>query len=217
MADAPIPAPRARLPGGRSLGGTGSRLVMMPAVIAAAAVVCSVALLPFVGRAGALVRNTARRLGNVPPLAKQLPAPAQTSVIYAADGRTVLANLVLDENRKVVPFAQIPRRVRDAVVAIEDDRFYEHQGIDLRGILRAAVADLREGSITQGGSTLTQQYVKKVVTGDSRTIDRKIREAMYAVQLERRWSKDQILYAYLNQAYFGQGAYGIATAAQRYF
>jgi membrane peptidoglycan carboxypeptidase len=190
---------------------------MIAAVIAAAALLCSVALLPFVVPAGALVRDTARHLGDVPPLSKQLPAPAQTSVIYAADGKTVLANLVLDENRKIVPLSQIPRRVRNAVVAIEDDRFYEHRGIDLRGILRAAVADLREGSFTQGGSTLTQQYVKKVVTGDSRTLDRKIREAMYAVQLERRWTKDQILYAYLNQAYFGGGAYGIATAAQHYF
>jgi membrane peptidoglycan carboxypeptidase len=102
-------------------------------------------------------------------------------------------------------------------VAIEDDRFFEHGGIDMRGILRAAVADLRKGTIAQGGSTLTQQYIKKVVTGDSRTLDRKLREAMYAVELERRWSKSQILEAYLNQAYFGDGVYGIATAAQHYF
>ena len=217
MADAPIPAPRARFPSGRPLAAVGGRLGMMVAVITAAALVASLVLLPVVVPAAALVRDTARHLGDVPPLSKTLPTPPQTSVIYAADGKTVLAKLVLDEDRRVVPLKDIPRKVRNAVVAIEDDRFYEHEGIDLRGIARALVTDLREKTFAQGGSTLTQQYVKKVVTGDSRTIERKIREAMYAVQLERRWSKEQILEAYLNQAYFGDGVYGIATAAQHYF
>src|SRR5215218_9646540 len=216
MADAPMPAPPARLARGRA-SVVGGRLVLIVALITGVALVASVALLPLVVPAGALARDTVRKLGDVPPLQDSLPSPPQTSVIYAADGRTVLARLVLDEDRKVVPLRDIPRRVRDAVVAIEDDRFYEHGGIDMRGILRAAVADLRKGSIAQGGSTLTQQYIKKVVTGDSRTLDRKIREAMYAVELEKRWSKDQILEAYLNQAYFGDGVYGIATASQHYF
>jgi penicillin-binding protein 1A len=117
----------------------------------------------------------------------------------------------------VVGLKHIPRRVRDAVVAIEDDRFFQHDGVDFRGIARAAVADLRSGRYAQGGSTLTQQLVKLTVTGNSRTIDRKLREAMYAVELERRYSKNQILEYYLNQAYFGEGVYGIATAAQHYF
>src|ERR687888_655993 len=218
MADAHIPAPQAPFPSSRSLVLAGSRLGLIAAVIAAAALLCSVALLPFVVPAGALLRDTARHLGDVPPLTEEIPSSPQTSVIYAADHKTVLANLVLNERRTVVPLKQVPKQVRDAVVAIEDDRFYEHKGVDFRGILRAAIADLRHGGIAQGGSTLTQQYVKKVVTGDSRTLDRKIREAMYAVQLERRWSKDQILGAYLNEAYFGDGVYGIAkqvAAAKR--
>jgi penicillin-binding protein 1A len=217
MADAPIPAPPARLSRGRAASVVGGRLALLVALITGVSLVASVSLLPLVVPAGALARDTVRKLGDVPPLKEALPQPPQTSVVYAADGKTVLARLVLDEDRKVVPLKDVPHRVRNAVVAIEDDRFYEHGGVDMRGILRAAVADLRRGTIAQGGSTLTQQYIKKVVTGDSRTLDRKIREAMYAVELERRWSKNQILEAYLNQAYFGDGIYGIATAAQHYF
>ena len=217
MADAPIPAPPARLSRGRAASVVGGRLALIVALITGVALVASVALLPLVVPAGILAKNTVRKLGDVPPLKEALPQPPQTSVVYAADGKTVLARLVLDEDRKVVLLKDIPHRVRNAVEAIEDDRFYEHGGIDMRGILRAAVADLRKGTVAQGGSTLTQQYIKKVVTGDSRTIDRKIREAMYAVELERRWTKSKILEAYLNQAYFGDGVYGIATAAQHYF
>jgi membrane peptidoglycan carboxypeptidase len=217
MADAPIPAPPARLSRGRAASVVGGRLALIVALVTGVALVASVALLPLVVPAGALARDTVKRLGDVPKLKEVLPQPPQTSVVYAADGKTVLARLVLDEDRKVVLLKDIPHRVRNAVVAIEDDRFYEHGGIDMRGILRAAVADLRKGTVAQGGSTLSQQYIKKVVTGDSRTLDRKIREAMYAVELERRWSKSQILEAYLNQAYFGDGVYGIATAAQHYF
>jgi membrane peptidoglycan carboxypeptidase len=217
MADASMPAKPARLPDGRSLAVLGGRLGLMVAVVLAVALTASVALLPLVVPAGALAKNTARRLGDVPPLREALPDPAQTSTIYAADGKTALATLVLDENRRVVRLKDIPKRVRNAVVAIEDDRFYEHEGVDFRGIMRAAVADLRTGRISQGGSTLTQQLVKNTVTGSSRTLDRKLREAIYAVELERRMSKDQIVERYLNQAYFGEGVYGIATAARHYF
>ena len=213
MADVPKP----RLPSGHAVAAVSGRLALIAVVVLAAAMVGSIAVLPVVVPAGAVVRDTARHLGDVPPLQKKLPTPPQTSVIYAADHTTPLASLVLNQNRRIVPLSAIPRSLRDAVVAIEDDRFYEHKGVDLRGIARAAVADLRSKGIAQGGSTLTQQYVKKVVTGDSRTLDRKIREAIYAVQLERRWTKDQILAAYLNQAYFGDGYYGVATAAQHYF
>jgi penicillin-binding protein 1A len=217
MADAPIPAPPARLSRGRAASVVGGRLVLIVALITGVSLVASVALLPLVVPAGGLARDTANKLGDVPPLEKALPDPAQRSVIYAADGKTALATIWLDENRRVVPLSGIPKRVRNAVIAIEDDRFYQHEGVDFRGIARAAVTDLRSGHIAQGGSTLTQQLVKLTVTGNSRTIDRKLREAMYAVELERRYSKDQILEYYLNQAYFGEGVYGIATAAQHYF
>jgi membrane peptidoglycan carboxypeptidase len=217
MADAPISAPPARLPHGRSITVVGGRLVMMVALILAVALIGSVALLPVVVPAGAFARDTVRNLGDVPPLQEALPDPAQRSVVYAADGKTALAELVKDENRQVVKLKDVPQRVRDAVVAIEDDRFYQHHGVDFRGIVRAAFANLRSGKVSQGGSTLSQQLIKNIVTGNSRTIDRKLREAMYAVELERRMTKDQILERYLNQAYFGEGVYGIATAARHYF
>jgi membrane peptidoglycan carboxypeptidase len=217
MADAPVPAPPARLSRGRALSVVGGRLVLIVALIAAAALVASVALLTLVVPAGGLARDTVNRLGDVPPLQKRLPTPAQRSVIYAADGKTALATIWLDENRKVAKLKDIPGRVRNAVVAIEDDRFFQHSGVDFRGIARAAITDLRSGHIAQGGSTLTQQLVKLTVTGNSRTLDRKLREAIYAVELERRYSKNKILEFYLNQAYFGEGVYGIATAANHYF
>ena len=217
MADAPISAPPARLPHGRTVSVVGGRLVMMVAVILAVALIGSLALLPVVVPAGALARDTVRNLGDVPPLQEALPDPAQRSVVYAADGKTALAELVKDENRQLVKLKDVPQRVRDAVVAIEDDRFYQHHGVDFRGIVRAAFANLRSGRVSQGGSTLSQQLIKNVVTGNSRTIDRKLREAMYAVELERRMTKDEILERYLNQAYFGEGVYGIGTAARHYF
>jgi membrane peptidoglycan carboxypeptidase len=217
MADAPISAPPARLPRVRRIGVVGSRLVLIVGVVLAVALTGSAALLPLVVPAGAFAKDTVRHLGDVPPLQEALPDPAQRSVIYAADGKTPLAELVKDENRQVVRLKDVPKRVRNAVVAIEDDRFYQHHGVDFRGIMRAAVANIRSGEISQGGSTLSQQLIKNIVTGNSRTIDRKLREAMYAVQLERRMSKDEILERYLNQAYFGEGVYGIATAAKHYF
>jgi membrane peptidoglycan carboxypeptidase len=217
MADAPIPAPPARLSRGRAISVVGGRLVLIVALITGVALVASVAALPLVVPAGGLARDTANKLADVPVLPETLPDPAQQSIIYAADGKTALATIWLDENRKVVKLKNIPKRVRNAVIAIEDDRFYAHEGVDFRGIARAAVTDLRSGRIAQGGSTLTQQLVKLTVTGNSRTLDRKLREAIYAVELERRHSKDKILEYYLNQAYFGEGVYGIATAAQHYF
>jgi membrane peptidoglycan carboxypeptidase len=217
MADAPIPAPPARLSRGRAISVVGSRLVLIVALITGIALIASAAALPLVVPAGSLARDTANKLVDVPPLKEALPDPAQRSIIYAADGKTALATLWLDENRKVVKLKDIPKRVRNAVIAIEDDRFYAHDGVDFRGIARAAVTDLRSRRIAQGGSTLTQQLVKQTVTGNSRTLDRKLREAIYAVELERRYSKDEILQYYLNQAYFGEGVYGIATAAQHYF
>jgi membrane peptidoglycan carboxypeptidase len=185
MADAQMPAPPARLSRGRA-SVVGGRLVLIVALITGMALVASVALLPLVVPAGGLARDTVDKLGDVPPLEQALPDPAQRSVIYAADGKTALATLWLDENRRVAPLKDVPKRVRNAVIAIEDSSFYQHEGVDFRGIARAAVADIRTRRIAQGGSTLTQQLVKQTITGNSRTLDRKLREAMYAVDLERR-------------------------------
>jgi penicillin-binding protein 1A len=141
---------------------------------------------------------------------------AQTSFVYAADD-SVITELHAVEDRVVLPRSRIPSGIRDAAVAIEDRRFYLHHGIDGRAILRASYVNLRDGSIEEGGSTITQQLVKNLYTGTDRTIARKLSEASLAWQLEDRLSKEEILTRYLNTVYFGQGAYGVQAAARTYF
>ena len=141
----------------------------------------------------------------------------QLGYIYASDGKTVLAVLRGDESRVVVKSDQIAPVMKQAIVAVEDRRFWEHRGVDFRGIVRAVWADVRNKKVVQGGSTITQQFVKNTYTKRERTISRKLKEAALAWQLERRWSKDRILTAYLNTIYFGNGAYGIEMAARVYF
>jgi len=128
------------------------------------------------------------------------------------------ATLAGEENRVVVPYERVPRVLINAVIAAEDQNFWEHGGIDPMGIARAAWSQVSGTEYTQGGSTITQQYVKIAILQDSeRTIARKVREAIYAVELERELSKRQILERYLNTVYFGRGAYGVQAAAQAYF
>jgi len=140
----------------------------------------------------------------------------QTSFVYDADGRLLTA-LHAEQNRVLIPPGRIPQSVKDAVVAVEDQRFWTHAGIDLKALLRAAYANATEGRVVQGGSTITQQYIKNTIVGPERTIQRKVREALLAYQLERRLSKEQILGRYLNAVYFGRGAYGIQQAARSFF
>ncbi len=137
--------------------------------------------------------------------------------ILASDGHTVLAVLRGSEARKIVRPDQISWNMKHAIVDIEDRRFYEHRGIDLRGMLRAAWTDIAQGKVVEGGSTITQQLIKNSYRERQRTIARKLREAALAWQLEKTWSKDRILTAYLNTIYFGNGAYGVERAAQTYF
>ncbi len=132
----------------------------------------------------------------------------------------VLAVLRGSEARTLIRYDQISDSMRHAIVAIEDRRFWEHDGIDLRGIGRALVADIRHKRVVEGGSTITQQFVKNALDRDQKTIARKVREAAFAWQLERddkRWGKKRILQGYLNTIYFGNGAYGVQQAALAYF
>jgi len=146
-----------------------------------------------------------------------VPEEVESSTVYAADG-TLLTTFHAEENRKVVPLSEIPEHVQDAVIAIEDERFYRHRGVDVRAVLRALRANAVAGGIAEGGSTITQQYVKKVLLRDeSQTLARKIEEASMALQLEERYSKEKILELYLNAIYFGNGAYGLEAAARQYF
>ena len=149
-------------------------------------------------------------------LSPTLPPNAQSSVVLAADG-TTLTTLHGIEDRVEVPLEIVPDHLIDAVVAIEDRRFFQHAGVDLRAIIRAGVRNVEEGTISEGGSTITQQYVKNVMMLTDRTLDRKINEAALAIQVERAYSKEEILEFYLNTVYFGGGAYGIEAASRRYF
>ncbi len=116
-----------------------------------------------------------------------------------------------------IPFEKIPKKLIQAVLAVEDRHFFEHYGIDFRGILRALFASLRSGSFTQGGSTITQQVVRNFLLTPEKTFERKIKEAILAIQLERHLSKEKILEIYLNALFLGQGAYGVGAAAERHF
>src|SRR3989304_2875500 len=121
------------------------------------------------------------------------------------------------ERRIFVPLAQIPQALRDAVIATEDRRFYSHWGVDPIGIARAIVQNYRRGRIVEGGSTITQQLTKVLFLTPDKSLERKLKEAVLAIELERRYSKDRILEMYLNQVYFGHGAYGVEAAARTYF
>jgi penicillin-binding protein 1A len=155
--------------------------------------------------------------GGLPRLEDYPTLPlAQTSFLYASDG-SLIAELHADQDRVVLTFRQMPQSIRDATVAIEDRRFYQHHGVDLRAIVRAAYDNIAAGRTVEGGSTITEQLVKNLYTGDDRTVRRKIDEAVLAWQLEDRMTKDQILTEYLNTVYFGAGAYGVQAAAQTFF
>ena len=143
---------------------------------------------------------------------------AQNSVVYANDGKTVLTTLTGNEARILLESEEISPVVKQAVVAIEDERFYEHRGVDYVGIGRALFQDITSGGAVQGASTITQQFVKNALEAQGdRTVLQKLREAAIAYQIERQWSKDKILTNYLNNIYFGHGAYGIEAAAKTYF
>jgi len=141
--------------------------------------------------------------------------PALVSRVYSTQGE-LLAEYA-DEHRILTPFKEIPQRVRNAFLAAEDEHFYHHPGINPARILSAAIANLRAGHTVQGGSTITQQVAKNFLLTSARTYTRKIRELILAHRIEEQFSKDDILYLYLNQIYLGRGAYGVTSAAWRYF
>jgi penicillin-binding protein 1A len=149
------------------------------------------------------------------PLPKDVP-PAQTTFLLDAHGKR-LASLDSGQTRVAVPLAKVPKVLVDAVLSSEDRNFYKHGGIDPVGILRATWADIRNRGTVQGGSTITQQYVKNTYLGQERTITRKLKEAALAVKIQRKLTKSEILERYLNTVYFGRHAYGVQAAARAYY
>ncbi|MCU1668018.1 MAG: ponA [Blastococcus sp.] len=186
-------------------------------------------LLPWVGGTGLVARNSASLLHALPgELTDQ--APAGNTTVLAADGS--LITKFYKNNRTPVPSNKIAPIMKQALVDIEDSRFYEHNGVDVQGTFRALVANVASGSVREGGSTITQQLVKQTLLQTATSaaersaaieqngvqgVSRKLKEARLALALEEKYSKDEILTRYLNIVYFGEGAYGIEAAAQRYF
>jgi membrane peptidoglycan carboxypeptidase len=182
-------------------------------------------LFPWIGGSGLVARNSASLVDALPGELTDR-SPAGNSVVLAADGSVI--TYFYTNNRIPAASDQISDVMKQALVDIEDSRFYEHNGLDVQGTLRALVTNVAAGSVREGGSTLTQQLVKQTLlqTADTpeerqaateQTPGRKLREARLALGLEEEFSKDEILTRYLNIVYFGQGAYGIQAAAQRYF
>ncbi|MBQ9377057.1 MAG: penicillin-binding protein 1A [Schwartzia sp.] len=154
-------------------------------------------------------------MNTKPDLGQDL-TPSASSHIYDINGNEI-ANIHATEDRTPVKLSQIPKDLQNAFVAVEDARFYEHSGIDPRGILRALWANITDRAVSEGGSTITQQLAKNAYLTQERTIKRKVQEMFLALQLEREYTKQEILEFYLNQIYFGEGAYGVQAAAKTYF
>ncbi|HET9544422.1 MAG TPA: biosynthetic peptidoglycan transglycosylase, partial [Gaiellaceae bacterium] len=178
-------------------------LVLVGAVSALAAIAAGV----FTGASAALACD----LSSLRPV-----AIGQNSFIYAADG-SLLGSIPAERNRTPRALDEISPLVQEAAVAIEDRRFYDHMGVDVEGIVRAAVKNLEAGEIVEGGSTITQQLVRNLYIGNEKSFNRKAKEACLALKLDAEWTKERILETYLNQVYFGNHAYGIEAAAQTYF
>jgi membrane peptidoglycan carboxypeptidase len=182
-------------------------------------------LFPWIGGSGLVARNSASLLDALPSALTDR-VPAGNTKVLAADGSVITE--FYSNDRTPVTSDQIADVMKQAQVDIEDSRFYEHNGLDVQGTLRALVTNVAAGSVREGGSTLTQQLVKQTLLQTAQTpeerqaateesVGRKLREARYALALEEKYSKDEILTRYLNIVYFGEGAYGIQSAAQRYF
>ena len=154
--------------------------------------------------------------GSVVPPEVNLRPLAERSVAYADNG-SVLATFHAAENRQEVRLRRIPRTVRRTILAVEDEDFFQHNGFNLRATARALFENVSAGGIAQGGSTITQQLVKLSLLSPRQDLNRKAREAILAIELEKTMSKQEILERYLNQVYFGGGAYGVQAAAELYW
>ncbi|MEN3534805.1 transglycosylase domain-containing protein [Microbispora sp. ZYX-F-249] len=201
------------------------KVLRLAAMGAAAGVLVAGIALPAVGGAGVGLVSAVEDVGIAPrDLAE--PPLAQVSVIQDVKGREIAR--FYEQYREVVPSDKIADIMKTAIISIEDYRFYEHGPIDIEGTLRALATNLQSGGVAQGGSSITQQYVKQVLLNAADTEEeknkaleasyaRKLNELRYAMGVEKKYSKDQILEKYLNIAYFGAGAYGVEAAAKRFF
>ncbi|MEX0753543.1 MAG: transglycosylase domain-containing protein [Actinomycetota bacterium] len=224
-------------PGGRSPSGPRDPdrprplfYIVMPFLFVLTILLCAgvIALMvaPAIIGADATVKGINERLRIEGSTFRRLPAPPQRSTIYASDGTTELATVYLTFNREIVPLEEIPKKVQNAVLAIEDRDFYEHRGVDAESVFRALIANMFSGRIVQGGSTITQQLVKTTLITKNQspragaaddTYARKLQEAGLALRMEEKYTKKEILELYMNEVFLGNGVYGIGTASEFYF
>ena len=176
-------------------------------------VVALVLLAVCLGIVGGAFYSVARMLPSSADIAEY--QPTESTKIISSDG-VVLAE-IYEENRELVPITDVPKDLQNATIAIEDERFYKHPGVDPRGIIRAIYQNLRRHRAAQGGSTLTQQLARNIYLTREKKISRKLKEILLALELERNFTKEQILELYLNQIYYGSGTYGVQTASTVYF
>ncbi|WP_282696121.1 transglycosylase domain-containing protein [Streptomyces sp. CC208A] len=210
---------------GGGLTGTQQAAKFLGVSVLSGAVLAGIAL-PAAGALGLAAKGTVEGFDEIPSNLKTPPLSQRTTILDSEGG---LIATVYSRDRKVVPLEKISPYMQKAIVAIEDARFYEHGAVDLKGVLRAINKNAQSGGVSEGASTLTQQYVKnvfveeagddpeKVAQATQQTIGRKVRELKYAIQVEEELGKKKILENYLNITFFGQQAYGIEAASQRYF
>ena len=163
---------------------------------------------------GIFIYILAQKLPDINAISTYIPA--ETTKIYSADG-VILAELHREENRILIPIERISSTLQKTVIALEDTDFYKHHGINIKGIMRAIYKDIQARSFVQGGSTLTQQLARNLFLHKQKKIIRKISEMILAIEIERKYTKTEILEMYLNQVYWGHNTYGIESASQFYF
>ncbi|MEU3166109.1 transglycosylase domain-containing protein [Streptosporangium sp. NPDC006930] len=210
---------------GEGQSGVASSVGRLAAIAAAAGLLVAGIALPAVGGAGLGIVSATNEL-NLRPEDLKEPPPAEVTVVQDVKGNEIAR--FYEEYRKVVKIDQVAEIMKTAIISIEDYRFYQHGAIDLEGTIRAFAKNLHAGGVSQGGSSITQQYVKQVLLNSAATDEekdkaleasyaRKLNELRYAMAVEEKYSKDEILEKYLNIAYFGAGAYGVEAAADRFF
>jgi membrane peptidoglycan carboxypeptidase len=199
-------------------------LTKMISFTALAGIVTALIVLPVAGGIGLASRNGAQAFSTLPNDLTRVPLPQQNTIL---DAKGDVLAVLFAQNRIEVPLEQISPLMQQAIIAIEDQRFFNHAGVDFRATIRASISTSSGGQV-QGGSTITQQYVKQILLTAATTkeeqeaatavsINRKLREARYAIGLENKLTKKEILAGYLNIAYFGAGSYGVEIASKRYF
>jgi penicillin-binding protein 1A len=193
-----------------------AHLVSAVVVTVAAGGLLGLLAVPFLVAVGDTVDTTRQQIFDRPPLPDELPLAAEISTVHDREG-TRIADLSGPVRRETVSLDRIPRVVREAVIATEDAEFYEHSGVRHDAMVRAAARNIQAGGIEEGASTITQQYVRMALLDPDQTMERKLHEIVWAVEMEERLEKDEILERYLNGVYLGQGVYGFGSAAEHYF